>query len=81
MSKRTQLNINIDETLLKEFKKIALSENLALSVFIRNSLRNLVSGRNEKILFTKQKPFTDTQALNSSSFMKVIFQKMRIKIE
>ena len=40
MDKRTQLNINIDETLLKELKKLALSENIPLSVFIRNSLRN-----------------------------------------
>jgi len=79
LTKRTQLNINIDETLLKELKKIALSENLALSVFIRNSLRNLVSGKRQKILYTNQKPFTEKNALNCTSFMKAIFQKMRIK--
>ena len=79
MSKRTQLNINIDESLLKELKKLALSKDQALSVFIRNSLRNIVSGKREENLFTKQKPYTETHALNSTSFMKAIFQKMRVK--
>ncbi len=79
MNKRTQLNINIDETLLKELKMLALSENLALSVFIRNSLRNIVSGKNEKLLSTRNKPFTEKQALNCTNFIKAIFQKKRVK--
>ena len=79
MSKRTQLNINIDESLLKELKKLALSENLALSVFIRNSLREIVSGERGRILSTKQKPFTEKHAINCTSFMKGVFQKMRVK--
>ena len=79
MSKRTQLNINIDESLLKELKQLALAENLALSVFIRNSLREIVSGERGGILFTKQKPFTEKQAINCTSFMKGVFQKMRVK--
>ena len=79
MDKRTQLNINIDEVLLKELKKLALSENLPLSVFIRNSLRKIVSGKREEILPTKQTPFTENHALNCTSFMKGIFQKMRVK--
>ena len=79
MDKRTQLNINIDEVLLKELKKLASSENLPLSVFIRNSLRKIVSGKKEEFLSTKQKPFTEKGALNCTSFMKAIFQKMRVK--
>ena len=79
MDKRTQLNINIDETLLKELKKLALSENLPLSVLIRNSLRNIVSSKREKILSTKQKPFTEKHAINCTSFMKTLFQKKRVK--
>ena len=79
MDKRTQLNINIDETLLKELKKLALSENIPLSVFIRNSLRNTVSDKREKILSTKQKPFTEKQTRNCTSFMKTLFQKKRVK--
>lgn len=79
MSKRTQLNINIDESLLKELKQLALAENLALSVFIRNSLREIVSSERGGILFTKQKPFTEKQAINCTSFMKGVFQKMRVK--
>ena len=79
MSKRTQLNINIDESLLKELKQLALSENLALSVFIRNSLRDIVSGKRGEISPTKQKPFTEKHALNCTNFMKAIFQKMRVK--
>ena len=47
MTKRTQLNINIDEALLKQLKTCALSEDLALSVFIRNSLRKIVSSKRE----------------------------------
>ena len=65
--------------MLKELKKLALSENLALSVFIRNSLRNIVSGKREEILSGEQKPFTEKEALNCSSIMKVIFKKMRVK--
>ena len=81
MAKRTQLNVNIDETLLSELKKLALSKNLPLSVFIRNTLRNLVSDKREKILSTKQKPFTEKQAINCTSFMKTLFQKKRVKNE
>ncbi len=79
MDKRTQLNINIDETLLRELKKLALSENLPLSVFIRNSLRKIVSNKTEEILPIKNKPFTEKQAQNCTSFMKKIFQKKRVK--
>ena len=79
MTKRTQLNINIDENLLKELKKLALSKNLALSVFIRNSLREIASGSTDEILSLKNKPFTDKQAINCTSFFKAVFQKMRLK--
>ena len=79
MTKRTQLNINIDEDLLRELKKLALSKNLTLSVFVRNSLREIVSGSKDEILSLKNKPFTDKQAINCTSFMKAIFQKMLLK--
>ena len=79
MDKRTQLNINIDETLLKELKILALSENLPLSVFIRNSLRNILSNKREKILSTKYKPFTEKQTINCTSFIKALFQKKFVK--
>ena len=79
MEKRTQLNINIDAKLINELKKLALSENLPLSVFIRNSLRKIVSGKKEEILSIKDKPFTEKQALNCTSFMKKLFQKKRVK--
>ncbi|MBO8219731.1 hypothetical protein [Prochlorococcus marinus] len=78
MTKRTQLNINIDEPLLKELKKLALSQNLPLSVFIRNSLRDIVSGNTEETISLKS-PFTDKQAYNCTSFMRAIFEKMRLK--
>ena len=79
MNKRTQFNINIDEILLKELKNLALSENLALSVFIRNSLREIVSDKRNQTLSLNNKPFTDIQAFNCTSFMKAIFQQMRLK--
>ncbi len=56
-----------------------MSENLALSVFIRNSLRNIVSGKRDETLPFKNQPFTEKQALNCTSFMRAIFQKMRVK--
>ena len=79
MTKRTQLNINIDESLLKELKNLALIRNLPLSVFIRNSLRDMVSGETEESISSKKNPFTDKQAYNCTSFMRAIFQKMRLK--
>ena len=79
MDKRTQLNINIDEILLKELKELALSKNLPLSVLIRNSLRNMVYGKTEEILSIKNKPFTEKQAQNCTNFMKTLFQKKRVK--
>ena len=79
MTKRTQLNINIDESLLKELKNLALIRNLPLSVFIRNSLRDMVSGETEESISSKKNPFTDKQAYNCTSFMRAIFEKMRVK--
>ena len=78
MTKRTQLNINIDEPLLKELKKFALIQNLPLSVFIRNSLRDIVSEKTEETI-SFNTPFTDKQAYNCTSFMRAIFEKMRVK--
>ena len=78
MNKRHQLNINIDEVLLKQLKACALSEDLALSVFIRNSLRKLVSSKKEDFP-TKKNPFSEMDALNCTNFMRALFQKKRVK--
>ena len=78
MTKRHQLNINIDEALLKQLKTRALSEDLALSVFIRNSLRTIVSNKKVDHLNHKN-PFSEIEALNCTNFMRVLFQKKRIK--
>ena len=79
LNKRNQLNINIDENLLKDLKAHALSKNLPLSVFIRNSLREIVAGKKEENVSLKNEPFTDEHAFNCTNFMKAIFQKMRLK--
>ena len=50
-----------------------------MSVFIRNSLREIVAGKREENVSLKNKPFTDEHALNCTNFMKAIFQKMRLK--
>ena len=76
MDKRTQLNINIDESLLNELKQLALLRNLPLSVFIRNSLRDIASLKNEEILSIKHIPFSEKHAFNCTSFMKQLFKKM-----
>ncbi|ABM70911.1 hypothetical protein [Prochlorococcus marinus] len=78
MTKRHQLNINIDEALLKQLKLLALSEDLALSVFIRNSLRKIVSSKKEDFP-NKKNPFSEMDALNCTNFMRAIFQKKRVK--
>ena len=79
MTKRTQLNINIDESLLDELKQFALSRNLPLSVFIRNSLRDIVSLQKEKTLSRNHSPFSEKQAINCTSFMRLLFKKMLLK--
>ena len=78
MNKRHQLNINIDEALLKQLKARALSEDLALSVFIRNSLRKIVSSKREDVSNQKN-PFSEMDALNCTNFMRALFQKKRVK--
>ena len=78
LKKRHQLNINIDEALLKQLKTCALSEDLALSVFIRNSLRKIVSSKREDVSNQKN-PFSEMDALNCTNFMRALFQKKRIK--
>ena len=78
MKKRHQLNINIDEALLKQLKTCALSEDLALSVFIRNSLRKIVSSKREDFS-NKKNPFSEMDALNCTNFMRALFQKKRVK--
>ena len=78
LKKRHQLNINIDEALLKQLKTCALSEDLALSVFIRNSLRKIVSSKRE-LSQTKKIPFSEMDALNCTNFMRALFQKKRVK--
>ena len=78
MNKRHQLNINIDEALLKQLKACALSEDLALSVFIRNSLKKIVSGKRE-LSQAKKIPFSEMDALNCTNFMRALFQRKRIR--
>ena len=77
MNKRHQLNINIDEALLKQLKACALAEDLALSVFIRNSLKKIISNKREA--FQNKNPFSEMDALNCTNFMRALFQKKRVK--
>ena len=78
LKKRHQLNINVDEALLKQLKTCALSEDLALSVFIRNSLRKIVASKREDFP-NKKNPFSEMDALNCTNFMRSLFQRKRIK--
>ncbi len=78
MKKRHQLNINIDEALLKQLKTCALAEDLALSVFIRSSLKKIVSSKREDFP-NKKNPFSEIDALNCTNFMRALFQRKRIK--
>ncbi|MBO8229868.1 hypothetical protein CU313_05625 [Prochlorococcus marinus str. MU1404] len=72
MPKRTQLNININEKLLKALKISALKQNKNLSDLVTDILESFVY-KLGKIDFSK--PFSDRDALNCTKFMKALFNK------
>ena len=75
--KRTQLNINIDEELLKALKFKALSKNIKLNTLVKQIL-----SENTKSLTVDNSPnrFSDNDAINCTNFMKSLFQKASKKL-
>lgn len=83
MVKRTQLNINIDENLLRELKKLSIDEGLKFADFIRNTLENKVNSQKKEYSFSSN---ISIRSLNNmSSFTKDLFKlkyhKFRYKNE
>ncbi|MDC3147539.1 hypothetical protein OA778_03270 [Prochlorococcus sp. AH-716-I09] len=70
--KRTQLNINIDEELLKALKFKALSKNIKLNTLVKQIL-----SENTKRLTVdySSSGFSDNDAINCTNFMKSLFEK------
>tara|TARA_Y100000994_G_C15613803_1_gene410016 strand:- start:521 stop:1045 length:525 start_codon:yes stop_codon:yes gene_type:complete len=75
--KRTQLNINIDEELLRALKFKALSRNINLNTLVKQILIE-----DTKLLTTNNTStgFSDKEAKNCTNFMKSLFQKTTQKL-
>ena len=75
--KRTQLNINIDEELLKALKFKALSKNIKLNTLVKQILSK---NTNSSAVEDTSNRFSDNDAINCTNFMKSLFQKTSQKL-
>ena len=75
--KRTQLNINIDEELLKALKFKALSKNINLNTLVKQILSE---NTKSLTLDDSSNRFSDNDAINCTNFMKSLFQKASKKL-
>ena len=76
--KRTQLNINIDEELLKALKFKALSKNIKLNTLVKQILSK---NTNSSAVEDTSNRFSDNDAINCTNFMKLLFQKTSKKLK
>ena len=72
MKKRTQLNIEIDEELLKSLKLIALSKNIKLNALVKEILSEKIKS---DISLEILSCYSEKDAINFHSFMKALFEK------
>ena len=75
--KRTQLNINIDEELLKALKFKALAKNIKLNTLVKQILSENTNSFNAVDTTSR---FSDNDAINCTNFMKSLFQKASKKL-
>ena len=75
--KRTQLNINIDEELLKALKFKALSKNIKLNTLVKQILSE---NTNSITVDNNPNRFSDNDAINCTNFMKSLFLKTSQKL-
>ena len=75
--KRTQLNINIDEELLKALKFKALSKNINLNTLVKQIL---FENTKSLTINNSSNRFSDNDAINCTNFMKSLFQKASKKL-
>ena len=72
MKKRTQLNIEIEEDLLKNLKFMALAKNIKLNALVKEILSDRTkSDISPKILSC----YSEKDAINFHNFMKALFEK------
>ena len=72
MRKRTQLNIEIDEELLKSLKLLAISKNIKLNALVKQVL----SERTKSDISPEiSNCYSDKDAINFHNFMKALFEK------
>ena len=72
MRKRTQLNIEVDEELLKSLKFMALSKNIKLNALVKQILlERTKSDISQEILSC----YSEKDAINFHNFMKALFEK------
>ena len=75
--KRTQLNINIDEELLKALKFKALAKNIKLNTLVKQILSENTNSFNAVDTSSR---FSDNDAINCTNFMILLFQKTSQKL-
>ena len=78
MKKRTQLNINIDEELLKALKFEAISKNIKLNTLVKKILYENTESNFSNLPSTG---FSDKDAINCTNFMKSLFQSASKKLK
>ena len=72
MKKRTQLNIEIDEKLLKSLKILALSQNIKLNALVKQ----ILSERTKSDISQEiSSCYSEKDAINFHNFMKTLFEK------
>jgi len=72
MKKRTQLNIEIDEKLLKSLKFLALSQNIKLNALVKQ----ILSERTKSDISQEiSSCYSEKDAINFHNFMKALFEK------
>ena len=78
MKKRTQLNIEIDEKLLKSLKYLALKKNIKLNALVKQILSEKTKSGN---LSEISDGYSEKDAINFHNFMKSLFEKKIDKSE
>ena len=77
MKKRTQLNIEIDEGLLRSLKYMALKKNIKLNALVKQ----ILSEKTELEISSVPNGYTEKDAINFHNFMKELFVKKAYKSE
>ena len=77
MRKKTQLNIHVDDNLLKDLKYMALKKNIKLNELVNGILFEKLKLENS-VEFTSG--YSEKDAINFHNFMKLLFEKTTHKL-